>query len=528
MTSAVVLAALLVHTAASASYVPLSRGKVVNFTTTGRLTDKGIVKFVKDPALVGALPSPLCPALSGVRLITDLDDFTFPLDCNAWRPWGDGYAYLDPYGVNGVQKILFTPGSVGGQLKVRFGGRTYASDPPNGPVAFVEISLVVGQTPYCGRFASPPSSIAVNEHNQVLIRGASTTCLSPPPTLGAPAGTAAATVTVTATRTETSSPLPTDTRTPVPTRTPKQLASPTEPMTETPTPGPNTLTSGCARVGDKNPKVADKAAAQTLRWLRDWANCLWHHGYTGPECEVHLGRGPNFDAVLKTTGGELINELVCNDPRCTRDIGRSLNHCQKKFVYEGFCSLDDWDKVWRWSGDPPLLDTGKCSATTGKDCVTDADCGGGETCLAPSSCDVYKFAPTGWEPCRCIQEAFVKPQLDEWLADVRALSQPVTNHCAKAAFNSMGEAIGPMIESGCLDPNDPTCVAAINDCEAQWGSNALQYWCGSCPLGPDGSCPADCPEAQIPCQTWMTWCTAAKARFDPLRVGTRMSSPLIA
>ena len=125
-------------------------------------------------------------------------------------------------------------------------------------------------------------------------------------------------------------------------------------------------------------------------------------------------------AVLRQTGKPLVSEIVCNESRCTQDLGRSLDHCQEKFTYEGKCSLDDWDKVWRWVGDPPLTISGTCSAPAATACLVDADCGDGATCLKPSSCDVHRYGPSGWEPCRCIQEVFIKPQIDEWLADVRA------------------------------------------------------------------------------------------------------------
>lgn len=516
-------AALLVNTAASATQVSLTGGKTVNLKSAGKLTDKGVLKFVKEPGLAGTLPSPLCPVPSNVHMKSDLYDVTYPLDCNAWLPWGGGYTFLDSSGVNGVQKILFRPGREAGQIKVRLGGEGYATNPLGGPVTSVEVSLVVGETVYCGRFAKPLSTFAKNNALEVLVKGPSTTCLSPPPTLAVPTGTAAATVTATPTRTATQVKLPADTATPKPTRTPTEIPTIPPTVTETPTVGPNQLNYECSRPGDKNPKVADKVAAQTLRWLRDWSTCLKRSGFAGPECEVHLGIGENSAKVLETTGQSLINELVCNEPRCTRDLGRSLAHCQKKFSYEGFCTLDDWNKVWHWVGDPPLMSTGKCSLTTGQDCVADADCGAGETCVAPSSCDVYKYAPAAWEPCRCIQEAFIEPQIDEWLAELRALDPAPTTRCAKAAFNTMGEAIGPLIDSGCLDPNDSTCTAAINGCEAQWESVVLRLQCGACPLGPDLSCPGSCPGAQIPCETWMSWCAAAKARFDPLRTGTRAS-----
>jgi hypothetical protein len=516
-TLALVAAALLVNTAAAASYVTLTGGKSVNLRSAGKLTDKGIIKVVKEPNLAGTLPSPLCPAASSLHLITDLDDVTYTLDCGGWIQSGNGYTYLDKAGTHGVQKILFTSGRATGELKIRLGGSGYAQNPLGGPITFVEVSLAVGATPYCGRFAAPASTIATNDPGAVLVRGPSTTCLSPPPTPGVPAGTTAATVTVTASPTQDL--LPTSTRPPPPSRTPKL---PPPPSTPTPTIGPNMLNYSCARLGDKNPKVADKVAAQTLRWLRDWSNCLRRNGYGGSACEVHLGAGINFAAVLKSTGKPLLNELVCNNFRCTHDLGRSLEHCNLKFGYETSCSLDDWNKVWQWVGDPPLLSSGKC-AVTGADCVSDADCGG-NSCQAPSVCDVYKYGNSAWEPCRCIQEAFIKPQIDEWLAEVRALNPPPTNRCANEAFNAMGEAIGPMIETGCTDPTDVTCLAAINRCEAQWDAVTLIHQCGTCQRGPDLSCPASCPGAQIPCDTWMSWCASAKARFDPLRLGTRASA----
>jgi hypothetical protein len=280
----------------------------------------------------------------------------------------------------------------------------------------------------------------------------------------------------------------------------------------------------CSAPNQIIPAAADKVAAQTLRWLRDWATCLDRSGYTTAACEVHLGFGPNQAPVLAHTGKPLINELVCNEVRCTQDLGRSLDHCREKLTYQGVCSLDDWDKVWRWVGSPPLPMTGTCSADPATDCLVDADCGHRGPCVKPSSCDVYKYSPAAWEPCRCIQEVFIKPQIDEWLAAVRTMHPAPTSACAAAAFNTMGEAIGPMIESGCMDPTEKCCVDAINRCESQWSAEALQNRCGTCSLDRDGRCPARCEEAQIPCTTWMSWCASAKTRFEPLRRGTRATA----
>jgi hypothetical protein len=258
-----------------------------------------------------------------------------------------------------------------------------------------------------------------------------------------------------------------------------------------------------------------------LRWLRDWATCLQRSGYDSIACEVRLGPGANYRTVLERTGTPLVNELVCNEPRCTDDLGRSLEHCQKKFTYQDACTLDDWDAVWWWLGDPPLPITGWCANATGDVCTSSADCSDGAPCQTPSSCDVYKYGPAAWEPCRCIQEVFIKPQLDDWLAAVREIDPAPTAGCAAAAFNTMGEAIGPMIEAGCMDPNDDHCLAAVNRCEEQWAATALRNQCHTCPLGADSACPERCDEAQIPCATWMSWCAAAKVRFDPLRRATR-------
>lgn len=330
--------------------------------------------------------------------------------------------------------------------------------------------------------------------------------------------TASATAAITSGESRISSVTSIRSETPTPTATPVRTSESTR--TE-PTATPEPLSASCAAPNEDIPSAADKVAAQTLRWLRDWANCLGRSGYAGPACEVHLGRGANYRTVLSQTGEQLINEAVCNESRCTQELGRSLDHCQEKFTYESVCSLDDWNKVWQWIGDPPLEISGRCSATMGKDCLVDADCGSDQTCVKPSSCDVYKYAPSAWEPCRCIQEVFIKPQLDEWLAAVRGMSSAPTSDCASAAFNTMGEAIGPMIESGCMDPTDRGCVASVDACEAQWAAEALKQRCGTCALRPNGTCPESCDGAQIPCSTWMSWCVSAKARFDPLRRATR-------
>lgn len=227
---------------------------------------------------------------------------------------------------------------------------------------------------------------------------------------------------------------------------------------------------------------------------------------------------------MAATGKPLLNELVCNEPRCTQELGRSLDHCREKFTYQHVCSLDDWNSVWQWAGNPPLTISGTCADGSG-DCLADDDCADGRNCVAPSSCDVYKYVPAAWEPCRCIQEVFIKPQIDEWLDDVRGLTPAPTADCAAAAFNTIGEALGPMIESGCMDSGDRSCMASVERCAAQWSSHAMKAHCATCDVDAGGSCPLGCAAAQIPCQTWMEWCASATVRFDPLRMATRQHWP---
>ncbi len=289
--------------------------------------------------------------------------------------------------------------------------------------------------------------------------------------------------------------------------------------TATATVDPDPMSERCADPDRDVTAAANKIAAQTLRWLRDWANCLGRAGYAGTACDVRLDRGPNADTVRARTGRALINELVCTDARCTRELGRSLAHCTEKLTYQNVCSLADWENMWRWSGNPPLPLTGTCADASQAPCLHDADCAG-SGCVAPSACDVHRYAPEAWEACRCIQEAFIKPQIDDWLAAVRTLPTAPSAACAAAAFNAMGEAIGPLIESGCLADTD-NCRRPLTACARAWEAIAVRNHCGTCVLDAGGRCPAHCDGAGIPCETWMDWCATATARFDPLRHGTR-------
>lgn len=188
--------------------------------------DQVIVKFVKESGLTAALPSPLCPQVSAIRLTTDLQEVVIPLDCSFWAATGSGFAYKDKTGsAGGVSKINFFTKPTGGKMLIKIKGDQYGVQAIGGPIASLEVELAVGADTYCGRFAPPNSPFIKNEAEQILIKGPSDDCI-PEPT---PTHTITLTPTVTVTRTPTATATITSTATitPTATDTPTVTATPT-------------------------------------------------------------------------------------------------------------------------------------------------------------------------------------------------------------------------------------------------------------------------------------------------------------
>lgn len=167
------LALCFAPAAGVAQIVSLTGGKVARFKDrAGTSRDLGTVKFVRDPALE-PVPVP-CQggAQTAVRFRTDLQDSgEIVLPCASWKQRGKGWKFEGPVG--GIRKVLLRPG----KLVIKAKGEGYAAI--GGPVSFVEVSLRIGSTTYCGRF---DSNFKKNLSDFVKLRGPSTACVPPTPT----------------------------------------------------------------------------------------------------------------------------------------------------------------------------------------------------------------------------------------------------------------------------------------------------------------------------------------------------------
>ncbi len=211
--------------------------KLKNKDGTG--SDQVIVKFVHESGLTAALPSPLCPASSSIHLTTDSGEVVADLDCAFWATAGGGFSYKDPTGsAGGVTKVNFASKATGGKLLIKMKGDQYGAHAISGPIASLEVKLLVDSEGYCGRFAPPNSSIVKNDAAQILIKGPSSACLQEPTPTGTPTETRTPTPTGTATPTGTVTGTATDTRTATATRTPTLTVPPGSTVTETPTVAP--------------------------------------------------------------------------------------------------------------------------------------------------------------------------------------------------------------------------------------------------------------------------------------------------
>lgn len=213
---------------ASAADVTLRFGRLAKLKDKdGTDKDQVIVKFVKESGLTAALPSPLCPAASSIRLTTDLQEVVIPLDCAFWEAKGSGYAYKDASGsAGGVTKVNFYTKPTGGKMLIKIKGDNYGVDAIGGPIASLEVALDVDGESYCGRFAPPNSPFIKNVADQILIKGPTNACIQDP----TPTGTVTNTPTVTETRT----PTPTATITLTPSDTPTPTITPTATFTVPP------------------------------------------------------------------------------------------------------------------------------------------------------------------------------------------------------------------------------------------------------------------------------------------------------
>jgi hypothetical protein len=214
---------------AIAADVPMLGGKVAKLKNkAGTVSDQALVKFSKDMALSSLPPSPVCPAVSTIRLTSDTGDVLITLDCAHWTASGSRYIYLDPTGSSGgVQKVILVSKSTGGQLLIKARGAHYGMQALPLPIAFLDAQLAIETASYCGRFVSPPSTFKKNESDKVIIKGPSGECIQP-----------TATVTSTETATATSTQTAVDTPTPTATWTATATITATDTATVGPSPTP--------------------------------------------------------------------------------------------------------------------------------------------------------------------------------------------------------------------------------------------------------------------------------------------------
>ncbi|MEO8604519.1 MAG: hypothetical protein ABI629_18250 [bacterium] len=261
-----------------------------------------------------------------------------------------------------------------------------------------------------------------------------------------------------------------------------------------------TIRPECLASGGQG-SAADKIAAQFGRRLRHWAswvNNSSQYGYLpGSPLEPSI-TSPNLRYPA------IPNALTCADnqfgapQRCTRDLMTDFEHCEKKFLYEGQCTLDDWQAIWQWMGNPTMPVWGHCRGAGTTRCRADSECAGNGA-LCEKTCDVYLYGddsggdplPPGslppvvelkprrraWEACRCYAEYFDFQIMDEWLAWARGYHradlptptpapagtptptpQRITNDCFEAVFTQMGSDVGSEgISMACVGCCGPTC-----------------------------------------------------------------------
>ncbi len=137
-------------------------------------SDKLSFKFSKDPELLTIPVSPLCPAETKVRILTNtqvLPEQT--LDCTAWAPAGSGFKYNEKDKLTGLRrKLQLKPG----KLSVLLKGPPYSNVALAGPVDFIETRLQIGAVEYCARWESPPSQLKKNVPSKVVFKGPASAC----------------------------------------------------------------------------------------------------------------------------------------------------------------------------------------------------------------------------------------------------------------------------------------------------------------------------------------------------------------
>jgi len=159
----------------AAAFTDLTQGR--SLTAVDRpnpKSDRITFNWTRDPALFAIPQSPLCPAQTKIRIVTDTEVLPeLALDCSKWAIAGTGFVYKDVVPTTGVRRVLRLRS---GTLSVLLKGPGYSEDPIGGPVGFVETRVRVGTTEYCGRWAEPPGRIRKNVPGTTRIGGPTAAC----------------------------------------------------------------------------------------------------------------------------------------------------------------------------------------------------------------------------------------------------------------------------------------------------------------------------------------------------------------
>lgn len=206
-----------------------------------------------------------------------------------------------------------------------------------------------------------------------------------------PPATPSATGTFTVTRTVTPTPS-------LPAGSPSQTATATATSGATPIP---TIRAECVGYESSNPKICDKIAPALFRSGRDWATWIdparggfgiqssSGTGYTTctpgtldpTRCAIYPMFGPS-DYNNDYDPPRFDNELLCNQPdirgTCSHDIVTNTDENAGIGKFEHTknggieCSQHDWEKMWKWLGNPDMLMCGVCSGNGAHTCSVSA------------------------------------------------------------------------------------------------------------------------------------------------------------
>jgi cysteine-rich repeat protein len=157
------------------AFTDLTNGKMLRTADKDSpRSDKASFRWSQDPALLAIPQSPLCPAASSVRLITNLGVLPeIALDCAKWAIAGVGFRYRDKDPLTGRSiSMKLSAGKLSASVK----GPPYANAPVVGPVSFVETRVTIGSAVLCGRWSAPPGEIKRNQAAKVQIKGPTAAC----------------------------------------------------------------------------------------------------------------------------------------------------------------------------------------------------------------------------------------------------------------------------------------------------------------------------------------------------------------